>query len=219
MRKALIGWSALAAALVFSVASYPRLPSRVPVHWNIEFEVDDSGPRWVVALLIPSVLMLMPVVAWALSRIDPRRSNYERHRVTYWTVWNGVFVLLAVLQCVIVALGLGWDLDSARVFPFTVGAFLVLVGNVSPRLRPNWFVGFRTPWALSSDEVWRKTHRLGGRMFVVAGALLVIAALQPVEWVRSALWPAAIVIAALVPAVYSYVEWRRLGRPERPATA
>jgi uncharacterized membrane protein len=95
-----------------------------------------------------------------------------------------------------------------RFTPFMVGALLILLGNVMPRARPNWMFGIRTPWTLSNDRVWERTHRLGGVLFVIAGAALVLAAL---------LFPSAtfhviivaVVGASVVPLVYSYFAWRQ----------
>ena len=215
VRKVALGWLALLGALAFSIASYSRLPQRVPIHWNIEFEPDGYTSRWIAAVVVPLLFFLVPAVAWLLPRIDPRRTSYAQHRDTYWSVINLLMLLLAALQVFIVGMGLGWEIDAARVFPVLIGALFIGLGNLTQRLRPNWFIGIRTPWTLSSDEVWRRTHRLGARAMVAAGALLVLAGLQPTEWFRSAAWIAAIVIAAAIPAAYSYVLWRQLGRPER----
>jgi dienelactone hydrolase len=95
-----------------------------------------------------------------------------------------------------------------RVTPFLVGAMFVVIGNVMPRARPNWLFGIRTPWTLSNDRVWERTHRLGGLLFVIAGVLLMIAAFA----IPSAFLPAVVigvVVAAVVPVVYSYVTWRK----------
>src|SRR5688500_11881643 len=70
------------------------------------------------------------------------------------------------------ALGNNFSLDL--MIPIGVGAHLMIIGNLLPRTRPNWFVGIRTPWTLSSDRVWERTHRFGGHLFVAAGAVTVL---------------------------------------------
>ena len=92
--------------------------------------------------------------------------------------------------------------------PIGVGLLLVFLGNYLTRVEPNWFVGIRTPWTLSSDTVWRKTHRTSGGLLVIWGLLLVAVAFLP----RSAFLPllvAAIVIAVVIPIVQSYILWKR----------
>lgn len=209
MPRAIVGVSSLVAAWVFSIASYPRLPERVVIRWNFEFEPVGDASRFVAAVVIPSLLLLLPVLAWLLPRIDPRRGSYERHRPTYWLIWNASMVLVAVLQAMIVGTALGWAIDTARVFAIALGAFFMVAGNSLGRVRPNWFLGIRTPWTLSNDEVWRRTHRLAARMTVLSGALLVLAGLLPLEWLRSVTWVAVLVLAVLIPVAYSFVAWRR----------
>ena len=97
------------------------------------------------------------------------------------------------------------------------GILLIVIGNLLPRARPNWFVGIRTPWTLSSDRVWEKTHRFGGRVFVAGGLLITIAALLWVQWVHVVLI-AVVLIATSSAFIYSYLEWKRKQSPTSPAS-
>lgn len=92
--------------------------------------------------------------------------------------------------------------------PFLVGIMFIIMGNYMGKIRPNWFMGIRTPWTLSSDEVWNKTHRLGGKLFVLAGALLILVAFLPgsVTLVTLIIGVAAVVI---IPTVYSFILFKR----------
>jgi uncharacterized membrane protein len=109
----------------------------------------------------------------------------------------------------LLATGAGLLHQPSRALGLLLAAFLVVGGNYIGRVRPNWFVGIRTPWTLSDDDIWRRTHRLGGRLMVGCGALLVPASLAlPIAQVLFALL--ALVTAALLPpAIYSYLLWRR----------
>jgi uncharacterized membrane protein len=84
----------------------------------------------------------------------------------------------------------------------------VVLGNVMPRARPNWWFGIRTPWTLTNDRVWEKTHRLGGMTFVLAGLLLIVSAfLAPTAMVGVLI--AASLGASLIPVIYSYFAWKQ----------
>jgi uncharacterized membrane protein len=92
--------------------------------------------------------------------------------------------------------------------PLGVGLLFVFLGNYLTRVEPNWFIGIRTPWTLSSDSVWRRTHRTGGWLMVIGGLVLAASAFVP----RSAflvLFVVTIVIVAVIPIVQSYVLWKR----------
>lgn len=89
-----------------------------------------------------------------------------------------------------------------------VGLFLLLLGNVLPRVRPNWFIGIRTPWTLSSDRAWEKTHRVGGYILSAAGLVVVVSAALPDAW-KTWVILVAVAAASLSTVVYSYFAWRQ----------
>jgi uncharacterized membrane protein len=198
----------VAAALGFTAAMYGRLPERVPTHWDMNGAVNGDSSRAFAAWLVPGIMALMALVLPRLPAIDPRRANYAKFRPTYDLVVNGILTMLLVMHVAMLGFALGWPISMERFTPFMVGALLILLGNVMPRARPNWMFGIRTPWTLSNDRVWERTHRLGGVLFVIAGAALVLAAL---------LFPSAtfhviivaVVGASVVPLVYSYFAWRQ----------
>ena len=91
-------------------------------------------------------------------------------------------------------------------------ALAALFAQVVGRVRPNFFVGIRTPWTLSDDQVWRRTHRVSGRLLFAGGLVAaVLCALLP----ASAAFGAAIALITIAlggPAVLSYFWWRALHR-------
>jgi uncharacterized membrane protein len=99
-----------------------------------------------------------------------------------------------------------------RVLPVGIGVLFIVIGNLLPRARPNWFVGIRTPWTLSSDRVWEKTHRFGGQVFVGGGILMLLSGLVLAQWAHVAVFIIIALCAASV-LVYSYVEWKREQNP------
>ena len=195
------------AMAVFALVVFDRLPAEVPVHfgWN---GPDDWMPRWPGAFLPPAIILGLWLLLPVLRRIDPRRANYERFNETWWLFLNVMALLLAAIHLMVLADGLGWPVDLSRAPYILLGFLFIGLGNYLPRLRSNWWMGIRTPWTLESESVWRDTHRLGGRTFVIGGLLvLVIAFLPPV--VRA--WFASVALgnAVIIPAVYSYFAYRR----------
>ena len=160
---------------------------------------------------MPFIMAVMALVLPLLPNIDPRRENFEKFRPTYDLVINAVITVLAVLHVAMLGAALGWPVSMERLVPVMVGAMFILLGNVMPRARPNWWFGIRTPWTLSNDRVWERTHRLGGYLFVGAGALLMLVALLPASMADVAL-PIIIgicVAAGAIPLVYSYFAWKQ----------
>jgi uncharacterized membrane protein len=203
-------WTApllIAAMWAFALAVYPSLPARIPTHWNLHGEVDGWGGRG-AAFLFPAIATGFALLMAVLPRIDPRRANWEKFRDEVRLLVT-VFVLFSAwVEGVALGAALGWNVDTGRAVTGGVGVLLAVIGNYLPRIRSNWFVGIRTPWTLASERVWRETHRLGGRTFVAGGVAMVLAGFIPGAFAQAAAI-GAVVVAGLVPVVYSYLAWRR----------
>jgi immunity protein, SdpI family len=143
-----------------------------------------------------------------LPRIDPRAPNYAKMQSTYDFMINAVLTLLLVVHAMVLAAGLGYAVPVARITPVLIGALFVTLGNVLPRARPNWWFGIRTPWTLSSDRVWARTHRVGGYAMTAAGIVILAGAALPGVW-PFALFIVSAAVAAILPIVYSYLAWRQ----------
>jgi len=198
--------------LAASAWFYPQLPARVPVHWDAQGHVNGYMPP-LKAVAVPIVMLAaLAVLTVLLPRISPRR--YE---IAPFAAVFGIMMLAAQALILIVGLGIllnavGHPVDMPRTGMFALGALLMVLGNYMGKLRKNFFVGIRTPWTLASDAVWERTHRFAGRLFMLAGLIVIIAVLAGApHWL-----PIAVSLAAaLIPCGYSLLIYRRLeGRRE-----
>lgn len=219
MKRKWAGPLLIAAMVLLALWAFPRLPAEVPSHWNAQGEVDDWSSRWIV-LVPPGISLLVWLLMQGLRRVDPRASNYERFEPTFWLIVNLTILIMAVVHVMTIGAALGWPLPAVDVIMIiSFGVLLLMLGNVLPRVRSNWWMGVRTPWTLSSERVWRSTHRLAGRTFVLGGLIVLSGLLLPSEW-RLYLVMVAIGVSALVPAVWSWFDWRREQRgPPDPGQA
>src|SRR2546426_2984594 len=176
MRKRWLGFVVAAVALAIGVWAWPRLPDRVATHWDIHGVPDGYSSRLFAVLITPVILVVINGVFRILPRLDPRRANYEKFQDTYWLIANAVALFLLGVHVLVMINGLGRPVAMSRLMPVAVGLLFVVLGNSLSRVQPTWFVGIRTPWTLSSDTVWRKTHRTGGFPFVIAGGGVLITA-------------------------------------------
>jgi uncharacterized membrane protein len=208
MRKLIPGLVVLAAAAGFSIWAYPQLPAEVATHFDLDGDPNGWSSRFVASILVPLIGLVMVGVFVAVPRIDPRRANYALFSPTYWTIVNALLVFLAGLHVLMLGRALGWVVDMSKVAGLGIGGLFILLGNLMTRLRPNWFMGIRTPWTLSSDTVWRKTHRFGGVAFAIAGVCVAATALVAATWLRTTAI-AMVGAAAVGSVVYSYLIWKR----------
>jgi uncharacterized membrane protein len=201
-------WLLVGLAFGFSAVMYPKLPDQIPSHWNPQGQIDGHVARAWGVWLMPGVLLVLAILLPRLPGLDPRRENYEKFRPSYDLVMNSIMTLIAVLHAATLGAGAGWPVPMERITPLMVGAMFVVIGNVMPRARPNWLFGIRTPWTLSNDRVWERTHRLGGLLFVIAGVILALSALLvPASSLPMII--GGVIVAAIVPVVYSYFAWRQ----------
>lgn len=206
-RTELPQWALIAGMFLLAAVSWSWAPERIPVHWNVAGQVDRYGGK-VEGLLMPPVLALgIYLLLLLMPRIDPGRKNYALFSSAYGTIRVSVLALLAGLYGLTHLLLRGHAVDVATVAPLAIGVLLVVIGNLMGKIRPNWFVGIRTPWTLSSKEAWVKTHRLGGWLFVAAGLGLMLTSILRAPWAAAAC-VGLLLIFVVVTYVYSYLAWR-----------
>jgi uncharacterized membrane protein len=175
------GVLAILAAGVFTAVVYKDLPERIPTHWNMTGEVDGWSTRLGGAVMLPLIGLGIWVLLQWLPRIDPLRHNYEKFRPTYDVAISVILTFIAAAHVFVLGVALGWPLNIQRALPLGIGVASIIVGNVLPRARRNWLFGVRTPWTLSSDRVWERTHRIAGYLFVALGSALLLAAAIPLS--------------------------------------
>ena len=195
------------AATAFSAAVFNRLPSSMAIHWGATGEPDDYGSRAFGAFVFPAVMLVLWAILAALPAIDPRRANIEKFRDSYDTLVIAIVAVMGVLHVGIIGAALGWPVSIARLAPISIGLLLVMVGVLLPGFRSNFFIGIRTPWTLTSETVWARTHRVGGYMMVGVGLLLITAgAIGTTIWLRVAIAGALVLVVGAF--VYSWWAWR-----------
>lgn len=209
-------WLLLAGMFALAISTWSVAPERIPVHWGWSGQPDRWGGRLQGLMLQPLVALGLYGLLLFLPRIDPGRANYETFSRPYAVLRLVVMLAQAAIQTLVVLNVRGVHVQVGIVAPLVVGALFVVLGNLLGKIRPNWFVGIRTPWTLSSKESWARTHRAGGWVFIGAGLLLMtLAAVHRLAWTLGVV--ALIGIAVLGLVVYSFVVWRSDPEKSPPA--
>jgi uncharacterized membrane protein len=198
-------------SLVVGAILYSHLPERVPIHWNVYGEIDGYGGRFTGAFGIPLLTLAAYVTMIVSPRIDPKRKNYEKFTGAYNAFIAAFVLFMLTLYGAILLVSFGYDLDIGMITPIGLGLLFIVMGNYLTRVRHNYFFGIKTPWTLASETVWRRTHRVGGILFVAAG-LLTIASVVARPVPRFIITLSYILGASLVSVVYSYLVYRKLER-------
>lgn len=206
-------WVLALLPLLLVGALYTKLPAQVPMRWGFGGQV-EYGEKWNL-LIVAAVAPLSAVMLALVPRIDPKRRNYEKFSDSYllFQIWMMGFLLVLVCLVLVETFYPG-TVDMSRVVILLLAALLLTLGNMMPKFRPNFFCGIKTPWTLSSDTVWTKTHRLGGRMMFASGVCMLLTLPLP-ETARFVLLFALLVLAVLTPSVMSYIWFRKEQARER----
>jgi len=203
-----IAGALLAAGLLASALALPELPSRVVVHWGPGGAADGYGPPLFAALFLPAVAAGLLALFAVLPRVDPLGENVAAFRAAYDWLVVATVGFLVLLHLAVLAVNLGYDVAITDVAAVGFAALFWVLGGVLARAERNWFVGIRTPWTLSSDEVWDRTHALGGWLFRATGVLALGALLVPEYAVVFFVGP--VLVVAVGTGAYSYWLYRRL---------
>lgn len=208
-------WLSLAIVVVSWIAAaalYPSLPERIPTHWNIHGQIDAYGDKTWATFLSPALMTVMLGLLRAIPWLSPKHFEIDTFRQTYEFVVLLVVGLFGYINALLLVAASGGPVDFGRAMIGGMCLFFLLLGNVLGKVRKNFFVGVRTPWTLASDRVWVDTHRLAARLFVAAG----IIGLPFCVWGGTVLSFAApftmIMLACLVPVIYSLFHYKRLQR-------
>ncbi len=201
-------WLIIAGMFVAAAVLWPTIPSRVPVHWDSSGNVNGYGGKFEALLLMPIITIGIYLLLLFIPRIDPGKANYAQFSSAYIVARYVALGVMAAIYFLTVLAVKGVGFDMMRVIVGVEGVMFVVLGNVLGKVRPNWFVGVRTPWTLSSKRSWVRTHRLAGWLFALSGilflALAIIGIGAALIWVMLGIL--GVLVAVLV--VYSYIEWR-----------
>lgn len=165
-------------AVVAGLLLWNRLPDLMASHWNIKDEVDGYLPKFWGVSMMPLITLGMFLLFLIIPSIDPLKANIAKFREAF----NLFIVLIAAFMLYIYGLTLAWNLGttgfkmSAVLLP-AIGLLLIFIGFMFRKAKRNFFIGIRTPWTLSSDVVWDKTHKLGAVLFIASGVLAFIGGL------------------------------------------
>ncbi|HEX4715976.1 MAG TPA: SdpI family protein [Ktedonobacteraceae bacterium] len=196
----------IALQILIAIIAFPFLPAVVPTHWNAAGQVNGHASKWVNTLLFPllsvGIYLLIRFVAAASPRLVSRSSSAANTQVRT-VVLVAVLLFELIVQLCVTAISLGMRLDIPFTLNLAMAVLFIVIGNFMGKLRRNFWMGIRTPWTLTSEVVWERTHRLGGWLFVAVGLIGIPCSFVPALRIWAIV--ALTVLVAIVLCVYSYV--------------
>ncbi len=198
----------LAVSFALSVVTYDAMPDLITTHWNAAGEPDGHMEKVYAAMIMPVISVMLYALFVAVPRIDPLKANIRKFKVHYdrfIILMLGFFLYMNVITT---ALNLGVQLNIGMLMMPAMGVLFYFIGTLLNHVKRNWFIGIRTPWTMSSDVVWKKTHMFGAKMFKAIGMLAFLGIALPEVGLVLVVVMALVAAAATV--AYSYAAYRKI---------
>jgi len=198
----------LIAIVLFPIAMllmvWNRLPAQMPFHWDINGHLDGYGPRWLYPVIAIGIYVLLLV----LPGIDPLKKNYEIFGDSYFKLRLILVLFFSATSTCVMVNELYHNINLGKVISSSMFLLLALFGNYMGNLRRNYFIGYKIPWTLNNDEVWKKTHVLAGKLWFWGGLLGFMVALTSIN--KTYFLIPILTIITIVPILYAYFIHRKL---------
>jgi uncharacterized membrane protein len=198
----------LCIPFILSWAVWDLLPDQVPIHFNIKGEADDWGPKWINAIVLPLLGVGLYLLLVAVPSIDPK-NKIENKQNALRLIRLSTSLFMTILYGVVIGRSLGYDWNTTQIVFAATGLLFLLLGYSIKTVKPNYFMGVRTPWTLESEEVWIATHNWSSRLWIGGGSIIILSSLIPDSTIRLVLYLGVVTILAIGPLVYSFLEHRR----------
>lgn len=212
--KEIILWLIILLPYVYLAIVWDQLPDRVPTHFNVHGQADDWSDRSVL-WIIPGALGLgIYFLMLFIPKLDPR-NQLQQMGVKYDTLRVLLNLFISLLSAYLIYAAQSTIMQSPQWLFALLGAFFALLGNYFQTVRPNYFIGIRTPWTLDNETIWKQTHVLAGRIWSVSGLILVILAfvLSPESYFI--IFIIIMSVMVIVPVGYSYVSFVKIRKSQQ----
>lgn len=189
--------------IVIGLILWDKLPEQVPVHWNVNGDVDDYATKTQAVFLMPIVLVAFHWICVVGTSLDPKKQNINDKMFTL-VLWI-IPVISLLCNSMVYATALGHKVNVEVIMPLFMGAVFVIIGNYFPKCKQSYTVGIKIPWTLNDEENWNKTHRMAGFLWVIGGIVIMATAFLGEFW----LFFVVLIPMVVVPFVYSYLLYKK----------
>lgn len=203
IKQEAIIWLILLIPIVCIAYYYNQLPQQVPTHFDLNGQPDSYGSKWIMPIVNIIAYFLLLIVPF----FDPKRSNYQLFANSYFKIRLLLALFLSGIATLITLNSNNYN--NSKIILLAMFLLFAGLGNYMQNIRPNWFAGIRTPWTLSNENVWRKTHLLGGKLWFIGGIIGFILAIFVNVKTIPILVLLIIVPISIVPVVYSYLLYKQ----------
>lgn len=198
----------LVMSFVVGALVYSKMPEQVVTHWGTNGEANGFMGRFWGVFFVPVLMTLLYFFLYFVPKIDPRHQNIEQFRDSYNRFLNILILFLFTIHLYSIAWNLGQRFDIGYILSIALAGLFYSIGMMVEEVKPNWFIGIRTPWTLSNDTVWQKTHKVGSRLYKAAAIFCLLGLFFPHFVFVLTIFP--IIAVSLYLVAFSYFEFKKL---------
>ena len=192
-------------AFLIPIILYSKLPYAIPCQFSMSTgTVTNYMNKPIGAFFLPLIMALIWIGMLYLPKIDSRKSHYAKFARSYGLILCLILTFFFVLQIVIILVSLGFNVPVNTIIPFTLGILIIVIGNYMPKSKSTFFYGIKTPWTLSSETSWKKTHKLGRILFILTGLLICISSLFLSGSITYTVVLISIILSVIIVVIASY---------------
>ncbi len=194
------------ASIILAVGLYGVMPERMVTHWGLYGQPNGWMSKFWGLAMFPLINLFMLGVYFFVPKFEPKKENLASFRKEYDKLMLWIFLVLNYIVVLSYLYNLGVVFDMGRMIMPALGVMYIAIGVILPKSKQNFMVGIRTPWTLSSESVWEKTHIMGGKLFVASGIVTVLAILLPVMW-GFLISVGSVLLSSVLVMIYSWKEY------------
>lgn len=185
-----------------------ELPNKVPMHWNIKGEIDRYGDKTEL-IIIPFLLpLLVYLIFLVVPKIDPK-NKLNKMGGKLNTIKFLLTTFMSILALFIIYTAKNQSFTNPNYIVLLIGVLFIILGNYFKTIKPNYFIGIRTPWTLENENIWKETHKLGGKIWFIGGILVVIFSLILDKSLNFTIFLIITGLITIIPIVYSYLMYKK----------
>ena len=173
--------------IVIGLFLWNKLPDTLATHWGSDGTANGWSSKTFSVFGMPLILTAIHVLCLFVTLNDPKKKNIHKKPMAliFWLV--PVISLLANCSTYLIALGVDFSIEIF--ISALIGVFFIVLGNYMPKLQQNYTIGIKLPWTLNSEENWNRTHRLGGKLYIVMGIAMIPSTTSPVIRLPAPIFP------------------------------
>jgi len=201
-KKLIVSCVIILLPIVVGLLLWNKLPDTVATHWGADGNADGFSSKAMAVFLMPLFLLATHFLCLFVTSRDPKNKNQtpKAMGIVFWLAPAISLFTAAITYCS----AFGFEFSLSRLMPALLGVMFIIIGNYLPKCKQNYTLGIKLPWTLNNEENWNRTHRLGGKVWVCAGIIAVIAVFLPENLLPAVMIP-VLLCAILIPTVYSYL--------------